>query len=266
MSLPETQHLALDQTDGVLVVTFDRADVSNALNIDMVEELAATFAAVSDDREVRAIVLRGAGRHFCAGADLKSIGAVSGDDPHAAVIAFNRRFGEVLAQIDRAPQAVVVVAHGAALGGGFGLLCVADITILTRDAVTGMPETRLGLPAAQIMPFAVKRIGITVTRRIAVCGLRFDGAEAYRLGVAHELVDDLAAADVALAKVIADIRACAPGANAASKALLTALDGSDTQALAERAAELFADCLLGDEGTEGTQAFREKRVPRWAKK
>ena len=265
MSLPETTQLALERRDGVLQVVFDRAGVSNALDSETVEELAAVFEAVADDRSVRAIVLRGAGRHFCAGADLKSIGEVTGADRRAAVIAFNRRFGEVLTMIDRAPQAVVIVAQGAALGGGFGLLCVADITIMTRDAKMGMPETRLGLPAAQIMPFVVARIGVTATRRIAVCGLRFDGAEADRLGVAHTVVDDLAAADRALEGVLADIKACAPGANAATKQLLATLDGRDMDRLADQAAALFADCLLSDEGAEGTQAFREKRTPRWAR-
>lgn len=264
MSLPETRNLVLELDAGVLHVTFDRSDVANALNTATVEELAGTFNAVRDDRSVRAIVLRGRGKHFCAGADLKSVGRESGSDDQSGVIAFNRRFGEVLALINSAPQAVVVVAQGAALGGGFGLLCVSDVAIVTRDAKMGMPETRLGLPAAQILPFVVERIGVTHARRIAMCGLRFDGAEAHRIGVAHELVDEVDAADAALESVLTDIRACAPGANAVTKQIIGALDTKPMDRLIDEAASNFADCLLGDEGREGTQAFNEKRRPAWA--
>ena len=264
MSLPQTRHLALDLADGVLRVTLDRPDVSNALNGEMVEELAETVESIRDDRSVRALVLQGRGRHFCAGADLKSIAGDSGAEARSRVVAFNRRFGEVLARIDSAPQAVVVVAQGAALGGGFGLLCVSDIAIVTRDAKMGMPETRLGLPAAQILPFVVARIGLTQARRVAMCGLRFDGAEAHRLGVAHELADDADDAVSRLESVLADIRACAPGANAATKQILGALGVAPTPDLLDTAAECFADCLTSDEGREGTRAFTEKRPPSWA--
>jgi isohexenylglutaconyl-CoA hydratase len=264
MSLPDTQNLVLEHVDGVLHVTFDRPEVSNALNTATVDELAATFAAVRDDRSVRAVVLRGKGRHFCAGADLKSVGREAGSDHRVGVIEFNRRFGEVLDMINSAPQPVVVVAQGAALGGGFGLLCVSDVAIVTRDAKMGMPETRLGLPPAQILPFVVERIGVTQARRIALCGLRFDGAEAHRIGVAHELADDMPVAEEMLEGVLADIRACAPGANAVTKQIIGSLDARPMERLIEQAAEHFADCLLGDEGREGTQAFNDKRKPQWA--
>ena len=264
MALPQTRHLALELVDGMLYVTLDRPDVSNALNGEMVEELAATVDAIHDDRSVRALVLQGRGRHFCAGADLKSIAGDTGAAARSRVVAFNRRFGEVLARIDSAPQAVIVVAQGAALGGGFGLLCVSDVAIVTRDATMGMPETRLGLPAAQILPFVVARIGRTQARRVAMCGLRFDGAEAHRLGVAHELADDADDAAARLNTILADIRACAPGANAATKQILAAFDTTPSGALLDAAAEHFADCLTGDEGREGTRAFTEKRPPFWA--
>lgn len=264
MPLPQTRHLTLNLADGMLHVTLDRPDVSNALNGEMVEELAETVESVRDDRSVRAIVLQGRGRHFCAGADLKSIVGDSGAEARSSVVAFNRRFGEVLAGLNSAPQAVVVVAQGAALGGGFGLLCVSDIAIVTRGAKMGMPETRLGLPAAQILPFVVARVGLTHARRVAMCGLRFDGAESYRMGVAHELADDADDAASRLESVLADIRACAPGANAATKQIIGALGVTPTAELLDTAAERFADCLTGEEGREGTRAFTEKRPPSWA--
>lgn len=264
MALPETEHLKLEQAGGVLQVILDRAEVSNALNTGTVNELGATFDAIENDRAVRAVVLRGAGKHFCAGADLKSVGSEHGADRRAAVIEFNRGFGELLAKIDAAPQAVIAVVQGAALGGGFGLLCVSDIAIVTRAAKTGMPETRLGLPAAQILPFVVARIGATQARYIAMRGARFDGAEAKRIGVAHELVDDLDAANQRLDTLLADVLACAPGANAVTKQIIADCRSRAPAELVASGASRFADCLLGDEGQEGTRAFGEKRKPDWA--
>lgn len=267
MALPETTHLTLERDGSVLHATLDRPEARNALNEALVGDISHTFDAIRDDREIRTIVLRGAGEHFCAGADLKEVlqSSQSGtpDERRQAIMDYSRGFGTLLRTIDSAPQAVVVVVEGAALGGGFGLVCVSDVAIIARDAKMGMPETRRGLPPAQIAPFVVERIGLTQTRRIGVCGAMFDGAEAVELGVGHYLADDSQACDARLDKVLEQIGQCAPGANAATKAIIRKVGQVDMDRILDDAAASFVDCLMGEEGREGTQAFVEKRKPAW---
>lgn len=266
MVLPETTALTLALDAGVLHATLDRPEAGNALNATLIDDLVKTFAAIRDDRGVRAVILRGAGRHFCVGADLREVGTLSGEDAasRAETTAHNRRFGELLEAIDAAPQAVIALAQGAALGGGFGLLCVADVTIVTVDVRMGMPEARLGLPAAQILPFVAARIGVAETRRLGVCGHQFAGGEAARLGIAHHVVDDTDAGETQVRQVLDQVLACAPGAVAATKSVVRAARTRETSALLDDGAAWFTDCLFGDEGREGVQAFLDKRAPYWA--
>lgn len=266
MALPETTALALDRQDGVLHATLDRPDAGNALDAGLIDDLVNTFNAVRDDRSVRVVVLRGAGDHFCVGADLNALADFDGDDASARdeATAHSRRFGELLETVDAAPQAVIALADGAALGGGFGLLCVADITIVTTDTRMGMPEARLGVPAAQILPFVVARIGAAETRRLGICGHQLKGGEAARLGIAHDVVDDAEAGEERITAVLEDVLACAPGAIAETKRIVRAARTAEPAALLDAGTETFTDCLTGDEGRDGVRAFFDKRAPYWA--
>lgn len=263
MNLPDTTQLSLSLEDGVLHATLDRPKAGNALSATLVAELAAVFAAIRDDRQVRVVVMRGAGKHFCSGGDLKSMVDDTGAPNRAGVIEYNQQFGALLQAIDSAPQAVVVSAGGAAMGGGLGLLCVADVTILDRESRLGMPEARLGLPAAQIWPFVAARIGVAQARRLAVCGLRFDAQHALQLGVGHYLEDNAEAREARVTQTLNDILACAPNAVAAIKSLAAQTGNDGLEERLAQGAAVFADCLLSDEGHEGTRAFVEKRAPQW---
>jgi isohexenylglutaconyl-CoA hydratase len=269
---PETKTLLLRFDRGILHVTINRPEARNAMSLVMVRELGDLFASIEARRDVRAVVLRGAGGHFCAGGDVKDMAAAraadpgpDGKDPIAVV---NAQFGELVDRVNRAPQVVIAVLEGSVFGGGFGLACVADVALAASSASFGLPETGLGLPPAQIAPFLVQRLGVSQARRLAVTGARFDGAEAARIGVVHESHPDAAALDAALARVIEEVTRCAPDAIAATKRILHA---SHTQslppaALIEDAARLFAAAARGAEGQEGTMAFIEKRLPAWAKR
>ncbi len=263
MSLPNTQTLLLERLEGVLHITLNRPDSRNAMSLAMVEELRAVLAAVHSDREVRALVLRGAGGHFCAGGDIGDMAGARANG-HDAYRALNRAFGALLEEAQHAPQVLVAVLEGAVLGGGFGLACVSDIAIASTSAKFGLPETSLGIIPAQIAPFVVKRIGLTQARRLALTAARFDGEEALRLGLVHFSEPDEARLEQRLQQVLEQVRQCAPGANAATKALLLASQSEPLDALLDRAADLFADAVTGQEGTEGTLAFMQKRKPKWA--
>ncbi|AYC35095.1 enoyl-CoA hydratase/isomerase family protein [Pseudomonas cavernae] len=263
MELPTTETLLLALEGGVLHVTLNRPDSRNAMSLAMVQELRAVLATVGGDQSVRALVLRGAGGHFCAGGDIKDMaGARSkGVDAYREL---NRAFGSLLEEAQAAPLVLIAVLEGAVLGGGFGLACVSDIAIARRDAKFGMPETTLGILPAQIAPFVAKRIGLTQARRLALTAARFDGSEAERLGLVHFCAADDAAVEQRLAQVLEQVRQCAPQANAATKALLLASDSEPLGAVLDHAAELFAVAVTGEEGAEGTLAFVQKRAPKWA--
>src|SRR5688500_8089618 len=157
---------------GVLHVRLNRPAVRNALNVAMLTELEATLAEAASAPDVRAVVLRGAGGHFCAGGDLKEMAAArtgAGD----ALVAMNRALGRLLERIEAMPQVTIAVCEGTVLGGGLGLACATDITLVEAQAELGLPEVTLGLPPAQIAPFLVKRMGLSQARHLAMSGARF---------------------------------------------------------------------------------------------
>lgn len=270
MSLPNCETLQLDLAEGVLTITLNRPDCRNAMNITLVNELIEAFDAVAEDRSVRAIVVRGADGNFCAGADIKDMagarakpitaeGTVDGDP----IAKFNRRFGDLMEKANHAPQAVIAYIEGAVLGGGFGLSCVSDVAICHAEAQFGLPETGLGITPAQIAPFVVQRIGITQARRLGVTGGRFDGRYAHQLGLVHEVCDSAEEMDALLAKTLKQVRRCAPGANAGTKAVMLRVGTAPMNELLDRAAIEFAAAARGEEGVEGMTAFIEKRQASW---
>lgn len=252
--------LLLEPHNGVLHITLNRPAHRNAMSLEMVNELRAVLAQL--DGQVRALVISGAGGHFCAGADVKDMVTAGGT---AQLQALNRAFGALLQEVEAVPQVVIVVLQGAVLGGGFGLACVSDIAIADHQARFGLPETSLGLLPAQIAPFVVKRIGLTQARRLALTAARFDGLEAQRLGVVHFAESDAQALAQRLDEVLGQVLQCAPGANGRTKALLLASADEPLEAVLDRGAQWFAEAVTGMEGIEGTQAFVQKRKPGWCK-
>jgi isohexenylglutaconyl-CoA hydratase len=261
-NLPHCETLLLNLEGGVLHVTLNRPDSRNAMSLAMVNELRAVLESVRHNAEVRALVLRGAAGHFCAGGDIKDMAGAraKGADAYREL---NRAFGAMLEEFQNAPQVVLAVLEGAVLGGGFGLACISDIAIAAESCKFGLPETSLGILPAQIAPFVVKRVGLTQARRLALTAARFDGLEALRLGLVHycEASNNL---ETRLAEVLDQVRKCAPGANAQTKALLLATETESLSSLLDHAAGQFAEAVLGSEGAEGTMAFVQKRTPKWA--
>jgi isohexenylglutaconyl-CoA hydratase len=148
------------------------------------------------------------------------------------------------------------------MGGGLGLACVADVAIATETASFRLPETSLGVVPAQIAPFLVERLGYSQAKRLAVTGGKLDAAQALHIGLVHQQVAS-AGVDAALQAVLADILACAPGALAATKALMAKARWSAPAALVDKAAAIFSRAAQGPEGQEGTGAFLQKRKPHW---
>ncbi|MBL8976291.1 MAG: enoyl-CoA hydratase/isomerase family protein [Myxococcales bacterium] len=269
-TLPETTTLLLRRDGWRLHVTLNRPEARNAMSFAMVRELMAVFAAIAHDRSIRAVVLRGSGGTFCSGGDIKDMAAARGAEPGPdgkdPLAASNRLFGRMLEQIEAAPQAVIAVIEGSALGGGFGLCCVSDVAIAADDARFRLPETSLGVPPAQIAPFIVRRLGLTHARRLAVTGGSLDANQALALGLIHHLSPGTGL-DEQLARVLHDIGRCAPAAVATTKRLVLAAAGAHGDTLSQlldAASDDFAAAARGDESVEGMTAFLQKRSPQWA--
>lgn len=268
MNLPATETLQLHEDGFVLHVTLNRPEARNAMSLQMTQELRAVFAAIAGSDSIRAVVLRGAGGHFCAGGDIKDMAGArmramenNNDEAYAEL---NRAFGHMITEVDHAPQVVVAVLEGAVMGGGFGLACVSDVAIAHREAKFALPETGLGVIPAQIAPFVVQRVGLTQARRLALLGARFDGTEALQVGIAHHVAADSAEIDALLASTLAQVQKCAPQANRATKALLHRVGKEPLEGLLDDAAKQFARAVAGPEGAEGTMAFVQKRPAKWA--
>ena len=258
--------LSLERQGDVLTVRLNRPEVRNAMSQTMLRELLDTLAEAKA-LGARALVLRGSGGHFSAGADLHDM-ARARQTPIAhetdAIAGFNAAFGHVCAAYSQSPLAIVAVLEGAVMGGGLGLACCADVAIALRTADFRLPETSLGLVPAQIAPFLVERLGYSEAKRIAITGARFGAEEAFRIGLVHTVCANVTELEAALAAILEQILACAPGAVAETKKLLRRARFEEAASLVEHAAAVFAKAVRGEEGTEGLRAFAEKRKPSWA--
>ena len=264
LELPETQSLILEYRGSVLKIWLNRPEAKNALSEEMTDELHLVLDAIRDDRSIRTIVLRGRGGVFCAGGDIKGFKSDMQAVSAAQVAKSNRSFGDLMIKINEQPQVVIMLVEGAAIGGGLGLACVADVTLVTVDARFRLSETSLGIPPAQIAPFVTERVGLTQARRLMLTGARFKGEEAVRLGIGHQVASDAADLDAQCDVILGHINACAPGANAVTKGILfESLRRPRAESL-DFASQGFAQCMLSSEGLEGIAAFVEKRKPVWA--
>ncbi|MCB1855846.1 MAG: enoyl-CoA hydratase/isomerase family protein [Halieaceae bacterium] len=264
--LPDVSHILLEREGDTLTIWFNRPEVRNALSTEVADDLAAVLEALPAQADIRFVVLRGKGGVFCAGGDLKMFKSVfQGGAERADIVRFNADFGRLMRAVQALPQLFIVLIEGAAMAGGLGLSCLADVVVTTRDARYALSEVTLGIPPAQITPVVMQRIGASQARRLLLTAAVFDGAEAGALGFAHFVVDDAAALEVRAQELLAQARRGSPGAIAATKAIINESSRLQGDELVQFAAERFADCMLGDEAREGLAAFAEKRSPSWSK-
>jgi methylglutaconyl-CoA hydratase len=242
--------LRTEREGPLLRITMARPAQRNAFDAAMIDELAAAFADAGD---ARAVLLSGDGPSFSAGADvewMRSSVELSYDENLADAL----RLRAMLDAIDGCPAPVVARVQGHALGGGCGLVACCDIVVAHREAVFAFSEVKLGIVPAVISPFALGKIGASAARRWFVTGERFGADVALRIGLVHEVADDL---DSAVDAVIAELLSAGPDAARAAKQLARrALDAEDT-------ARRIAAQRTSAEGQEGLRAFLEKRAPNW---
>ena len=261
-----TQSPVLLSTDanGVATVTLNRPEVGNAYNAAMLDGLIDGLTALANDPAVRCLVIRGAGKHFQAGADIRWLGEVAHYPPaenYAASIATTR----AMQLLNEFPKPTIALVHGACFGGGVGIVCCVDVAFATPNSLFGITEVRVGVSPTPISTHMVNAIGLRHTRRYALTGERFDAREAERIGLIHEIISE-DETETKLAAVLDAILLGSPTAIAMTKRSFL---GANNLLLDDRQVSMLAHegwtQRHSPEGHEGTTAFSEKRKPSWYK-
>ena len=262
MKAPSDFVLVTTEENGVATLTLNRPEKGNAYDLGMLDRLMAGIERLGASPDIRAIVLRGAGRHFCVGGDL--------DDPHvhtgASAGGPPLLMPHVCLALDACPKPTIALVHGACFGGGFALMSCCDIVLAAEESFFSLPELRLGFGVGPYIPFFARSLGARNLRRYLITAERFSAQEALAMGVAHRLHAP-GNAEQALADLLDSVLQSAPGAIAATKRELIEL--ADITPTRERIEELQAEfrrLFEAAEGVEGRAAFRDKRPPRWAPK
>lgn len=242
--------LRIEQLGPVVRLTLDRPEKHNAIDAALLVGLTAAFADIGD---ARAVVLRGAGPSFSAGADIGELRAGLEASREERVVDA-RRWRALLEAVDGCPAPVVAGVHGSVLGGACGLLACCDVVVAVPDTRFAFSEVKVGIVPAIISPFVVARIGSGHARALFVTGERFGVERALRAGLITEVTDDL---DLGVERVVEEILGSGPDAVRAAKQI------ARTPLEAGELAELLADLRVSDEAQEGLLAFLERRPPSW---
>ncbi len=254
--------LQLHREGAVARLRLDRADVHNAFDAALIAALTAALQSVAADAAVRVVVLEGAGASFSAGADLnwmRGMASASERENRDDALALAR----LMRTLDGLPKPTIARVHGAAFGGGVGLVACCDIAIGTPDAKFGLTESKLGLLPAVISPYVVQAIGARQSRRWFASAETFDAAEALRIGLLHQVVAT-ADLDAAVQRQVDLLCKAGPVAAATAKALVMRIAAQgDAPAVDSANADLIAHLRVSPEGQEGIAAFLEKRRPGW---
>ncbi len=257
-----TATLDIQRHGAVARVFLNRPDVRNAFNDAVIAELTAALRELGADATLRAIVIGGHGKAFCAGGDLNWMRAMA-DYSWEQNRADAQALADMLYTLYTCPLPLVGRVHGDCYAGGLGLASVCDVLVAAEGMHFCLSEARLGLLPATIGPYVVRALGEQASRRYFISAERFSAAEAHRLGFVHEL----ATPDTIDAKVDAVVQtlvANGPEAVKASKKLVQDLAGAPlTAELRADTARRIADIRASDEGKEGVQSFLSKRTPRW---
>jgi methylglutaconyl-CoA hydratase len=246
---------------GIATVTLNRPQVNNAYDESLIQGLHQAMDRLP--RSARVVVLRGAGKHFQAGADLKWIRSVAVQDAAENERA-SRATAEAVRRLNELPVPTVALVQGGCFGGGTGIIAACDVVIAADNALFSIAETRWGLTAAIILPQLADAIGARQVRRYALTGERFGAEEARRIGLAHEVVP-LAELDAAGARIVDQLLQNAPEANAQTKkAALEFAWGAASDPVFDNLVSQHAAKRRSVEATEGLASFAEKRAARWA--
>ncbi len=246
----------------VALVTLNRPEVHNAFDDELIAELTSALARIDATPNVRAVVLLGAGTTFCAGADLNWMRRMAGYS-YEENVADATALAKMLETLYAMSKPTIARVHGPAYGGGVGLVACCDVAISVPEAMFSLSEVRLGLIPATIGPYVIEAIGARHARRYFVSAERFPAAEAFRIGLVHDLAP-LAEIDAKINEILGAILQAGPHAQAAAKALIRAVAPRpiDRNVVADTVARI-ATIRATDEAREGMAAFLTRRDAAW---
>ena len=256
------KHLEITSVEGVATVTLTRPEVRNAFNDEVIIELTNAFQDLGLRKDVRCIVLTGAGTAFCAGADLNWMRRMA-DYTRAENLADAGQLAAMLRTIYECPKPTIARVQGDAYAGGTGLVAVCDIAVSSDTANYCLSEVRLGLIPATISPYVIRAMGARTAHRYFLTAERFDAREANRIGFVHEVVsaDALDAKVAELAQTL--VNAGPQAVRLCKKLVQDVAEKAITPALVQMTVEGIADVRVSPEGREGVQSFLQKRKPDW---
>ncbi len=262
-----TLNVRLDSR-GVLSVQLNRPDVRNAFNEDVILDLAQAFGEHAAQKEVRVLVLSGAGPVFSAGGDLNWMKKAV-DFTYDQNLQDTQRLSAMFGLMNECPKPVIGLVHGAAIGGGVGLVSVCDLVIASQESQFSLSEVRLGIVPACIGPFVIAKIGPSHARRFFMSAERFDAKVAKEIGLIHQTVAEPAQLQSTAEALVSQILHCSPHALAVAKRLILDLSWPERRAQLPDylgyISKTLADLRVSAEGQEGVRAFLEKRSPSWIK-
>jgi len=261
-STPAFETLDVDVRNNIGLVALNRPELHNAFNETLIGELAAVLQMLDADASVRAVVLTGNGKSFCAGADLNWMKKMAGYGA-AENLADAQALALMLRTLNGLSKPTVACVRGAAFGGGVGLVACCDIAVAAHDAIFSLSEAKLGLIPATISPYVIEAIGARQARRYFLTAERFTAAEAFRIGLVHDIVPE-PELDVRINELLGDLLVAGPVAQLECKALIRGVAHRPIDAdVIAGTAEHIAAVRASPEGKEGVAAFLGKRPPKW---
>ena len=256
----ETLNVTTDSR-GVMTVMLDREDKHNVMDERMLLELTDLAGQLAENNEVRAVVITGRGKSFCAGADLNWMKA-NLKLPVDQRLVESAKLATMLKKWNELPQLVIARVNGQAFGGGVGIICICDITIGVDTARFSLSEVKLGIAPANISPYVLQRVGRKNARRLLLNAHMMTAHEAQRFELLDECVE-MPELDAAVEREINELMQCGPVAVAATKKLIDFVSTHSPEEAQKYGTELLAELWEGQESKEGITAFFERRKPAW---
>jgi methylglutaconyl-CoA hydratase len=257
-----TTNLILKKTiNGMTSITLNRPEKRNALNAQMIDELLIVLNETANDGETRVLIMSGNGEHFCAGADMAYMEQL-GQCTEAENRADAEKIAMLMKQLYVFPHPTILLAHGATMGGGLGLLAASDIAIGAKNAVFSFSEVKIGLAPSTISPYVVAAIGERMARYYFLTGERFGADIAHRIGLLHEVTEPDALTSVGIT-VAEKLLQNSPYAMSAVKKLIPLLQQPMSDELSQMTIDHLAKLRASAQAQEGLRAFLEKRTPTW---
>ncbi|RDI43740.1 enoyl-CoA hydratase-related protein [Aquicella lusitana] len=248
--------------DGIAMVTLNRPEKRNAINGAMVQALLQTLTTIAADERARVLLIRGQGDHFCAGADIgwmQTIAAGSYNENYDDA----QFLADLMYSLYTFPKPTIVLAHGATVGGGLGLLAACDIAIAAKDASFGFAEVRIGIAPSVISPYVITALGERAAHYYFLTGERFGADVAYQLGLIHQVTENKALESVGIALAKTMLKGSPKALTAVKQLIRYVAKEKITEGLAQKTAEHLAQLRASPEAQEGLRAFIEKREPQW---